>query len=56
MQSSEMVIEGEFLSHDQMVEKGFTEHFGKQVSTNCIYSLNISNPFYLIMHVPVPCH
>lgn len=34
MQSSELVIEGEFLSHDQMVQKGFSEHFGKQVSTN----------------------
>ena len=28
MQSTKLVIEGEFLTHDQMIKKGLTERFG----------------------------
>lgn len=28
MQSSELVVEGEFLTHEGMIEKGISEHFG----------------------------
>lgn len=28
MQSTEIVVDGEFLSHTDMTEKGFSEHFG----------------------------
>ena len=32
MQSSELVVEGEFLTHDAMIEKGMSEHFGTSKS------------------------
>lgn len=31
MQSSELLVEGEFLTHDAMIEKGISEHFGSKL-------------------------